>query len=75
MDQEKLKNNLIWITYAILLFLSIQNWNIIMNVTGEVFHLIIPFIYGFIIAYLLHRPFNFFYNKIFRFDDKCKYKI
>lgn len=75
MDQGKLKSNLILITYAILLFLSLQNWGLIMNVIREVFHLIVPFIYGFIIAYLLHRPFNFFYNKIFKFDNKCKYKI
>ncbi|MEG0152811.1 MAG: AI-2E family transporter [Cellulosilyticaceae bacterium] len=75
MDKGKLKSNLLLITYAILLFLTLQNWPLVMNVLKEGIHLIIPFIYGFVIAYLLNKPFNFFYNKVFKFDIKTKYTL
>lgn len=64
LDKIKLKSNLILISYAILLFIAIQNLDKVGGSLSHVIALLVPFIYGFVIAYLFNRPFNFFYKKL-----------
>lgn len=63
--RQGLRRNLILITYAILLFLGVANWNIVWGAVSNVFGLVAPFLYGFVIAYLLNGPYLFFRDKVY----------
>lgn len=66
MDRSKLKLNLITATYSIILLLVLINLQKVTGSIGKVFSILTPFIYGFIIAYLLKQPYKFFYDKLYR---------
>ncbi|MHC1749225.1 MAG: AI-2E family transporter [Cellulosilyticaceae bacterium] len=65
MDKSRLKLYLSTATYSILFYLILTNLSSISNTFDNLFTLLNPFIYGFIIAYLLNGPYVFLYNKVY----------
>ncbi|MGL4362021.1 MAG: AI-2E family transporter [Cellulosilyticaceae bacterium] len=65
MNKHQLKSYLLLITYAITFFILLQNFSHVSIVFKNTFSLFIPFIYGLVIAYILNKPYQFFYSKIF----------
>ncbi len=64
MEKNKFKSNILLITYAILLFIFIQNMSTVYTSFSGFMTLLLPFIYGFVIAYLFNRPFNLVYHTL-----------
>lgn len=62
---KKLKQNMLLVTYAILLFLAVYNWRTVSGVIGMLVGLLMPFFCGFVIAYLVNGPYLFFQNKVY----------
>lgn len=69
---RNLKKPILLITYAILLFFLVTNFQAVLNFIFWVIGLFAPFLFGFVIAFVLNRPFNFFRYKVFGFMDKMK---
>jgi len=67
MEKIKLKNVLFVITYTVVLLIVLNNFTAVRTTLGSWFGLIVPFIYGFGIAYILNIPFVFFKDKVFAF--------
>lgn len=65
MDRQKLKHNLILISYGIILFLTLMNISSVIQVLRFIYGVINPLVYGLIIAYLLNIPYLWFKEKIF----------
>ncbi|WP_346885636.1 AI-2E family transporter [Clostridium sp. UBA4395] len=63
-------SNIIVVSVGIILFFIIKNLGGIFNKVGEVIKLLMPFIYGFSMAYLLAIPLKFLENKVLKFMDK-----
>ncbi len=59
----EIKKYIILITYtAFILYLSL-NFNVVINIFNKIFIIFMPFIYGFAIAYVINRPYEFFRKK------------
>ncbi len=69
---RNLKKPILLITYAILLFFLVTNFQAVLNFILWVIGLFGPFLFGFVIAFVLNRPYNFFRYKVFGFMDKMK---
>lgn len=65
MDKSRLKSNIIIATYSILLYLAVINIQSLFGISKEWLGLLTPFIYGFVIAYLLNGPYEFYRKKVF----------
>jgi predicted PurR-regulated permease PerM len=65
-------SNVIVVSVGIILFFTIENLGGILNGIGQVINLLMPFIYGFAIAYLLAIPIKFLEDKVLNFMDKKK---
>ncbi|MEW8996181.1 AI-2E family transporter [Clostridium sp.] len=65
-------SNVIVVSVGIILFFTIKNLGGIFNKVGEIIKLLMPFIYGFSIAYLLAIPLKFLEDKVLNFMDKKK---
>ncbi|MBQ9673874.1 MAG: AI-2E family transporter [Ruminococcus sp.] len=67
MKNKRLKRGFSYIAFAALMTLIIINLNNdnLWSFVGTVFSVFTPFIYGFLIAYILKFPFNFFEKKTF----------
>lgn len=63
-------SNIIIVSVGIILFFIIKNLGGIFNKVGEIIRLLMPFIYGFAIAYLLAIPLKFLEDKVLKFMDK-----
>lgn len=63
-------SNIIIVSVGIILFFIIKNLGGIFNKVGEIIRLLMPFIYGFAIAYLLAIPLKFLEAKVLKFMDK-----
>ncbi len=63
-------SNIIVVSVGIILFFIIKNLGGIFNKVGEVIKLLMPFIYGFSMAYLLAIPLKFLEDKVLKFMDK-----
>ncbi len=63
-------SNIIVVSVGIILFFIIKNLGGIFNKVGEVIKLLMPFIYGFSMAYLLAIPLKFLEYKVLKFMDK-----
>ena len=59
-----LKKHILLITYTVLLFFSFKYLSLIWDFFNNIFLLLNPFIYGFILAYLINWPFSFLSSKI-----------
>lgn len=71
-NTAKTISSLIVVAGAILFYFLFSHFKVVKSAVSEVIDIISPFIYGFIIAYILNRPMNFFENRAFRFCDKKK---
>ena len=67
---KNLKNKLILITYAIAIFYVFKNIFIFWNGVCKFIALLMPFIYGFVLAYIVNWPTNFFEKNLFK--NYCK---
>lgn len=65
MEKQRLKSILIIITYTVVLFMLLSHFSAVTNVMGGLFDIIVPFIYGICIAYILNIPYVFFSEKVF----------
>ncbi len=63
-------SNIIVVSVGIILFFIIKNLGGIFNKVGEIIKLLMPFIYGFAMAYLLAIPLKFLEEKVLKFMDK-----
>lgn len=61
----KLRHGLLLITYGIGLYLLLSNWDKVSGVLGMLYGLMAPFLCGFVVAYLVNRPYVFFRQKAF----------
>ncbi len=58
-------SNLIVVLIGIAFYLALSNFGVIWSKIAVLLDIISPFIAGFIIAYLLNAPVNFFYRKVY----------
>ena len=65
---KSLKNKIFLITYTIAIFFLFKNIFIFWGGLCKVFTLLMPFIYGFAIAYIVNRPAHFFKHNIYIFQ-------
>lgn len=65
MDRPKLKQQLILVTYAILLFLAVYNLPAVLAALAILGRVLTPVIIGFAIAFLLNIPFKWFRKAVF----------
>jgi predicted PurR-regulated permease PerM len=70
MEKLKIKNILIIITYTVVLFMVLNHFSAVTNTLGTWFGIIIPFIYGLGIAYVLNIPYQFFKDRVFKAFEK-----
>lgn len=74
---KSLKNKIFLITYTIAIFFLFKNIFIFWGGLCKVFTLLMPFIYGFAIAYIVNWPAHFFenniYNKYFKNEKTVKF--
>jgi predicted PurR-regulated permease PerM len=66
MKNKRFKRGLLYIAFAALMLFFVQNFNAGWSILLEVLSVFTPFIYGFIIAYILKFPCNFFEKKAFK---------
>lgn len=66
MKSKKFKYTLIAITYTILLLFVMLNFGTAWKIISQFFTIITPFIYGFVLAYILNFPYSFLKNKAFK---------
>lgn len=57
---------------SILFFFIILNIGTLFSWLGELWNMLLPLVYGFVLAYVLNSPMNFFENKVFKFLDRKK---
>ena len=76
MKDKRLKRGIILIAVAALFCFLIMNFNKAVSIISTIFTVLTPFMYGFIIAYILKFPYNFFYEKAYKGigkkHEKCK---
>lgn len=65
MFSKNIKKMMFLITYAIAIFFIFSNISVFWNGICKVTNIVMPFIYGFIIAYIINWPFEFFNQKLF----------
>lgn len=75
MKNIRFKSWLILITYAILLYFVVLNISSLFGIFNRIVVILTPFLFGFIIAYLLNRPFVFFQEKLFSFLNNKQNKF
>ena len=71
MEKLKIKNIIFIITYAIVLFIALSHYTEVSGAIGKLFRVIVPFIYGIAISFVLNIPFQFYKEKVF---SKMTYK-
>ena len=72
MIDKKFKENILLITYAAILLALFFNINNIIFLLKKMITVMAPFIYGFVIAYVINWPYTFFFNKFYRVNDKYR---
>ena len=65
-DKNNVKKGLIYIAFAALMYLIVSYIPFIFGILVTAVSVLTPFIYGFVIAYILKFPFNFFENKVYK---------
>ncbi len=72
---KRFKRGLLYIAFAALLYFVVLNFWSFLSVVTTALSVLTPFIYGFLIAYILKFPYNFFYKKAFKFVGKKHHKM
>lgn len=75
MKDRKFKNVILWITYAVLLLFFMLNFNTVWGIGVNLFRIMTPFIYGFLIAYILNFVMVFFEKKVFYKIGQKDYRL
>jgi len=70
MDKKRIKESIVVVTYAIILYLILINLKTINSTFDTFTTLLMPVITGFIIAYILKGPYNFVRDKVLRMSSK-----
>lgn len=65
LKDKKFKNVILWITYAVLLLFIMLNFGTVWAIATKLFSIMTPFIYGFLLAYILNFIMVFFQSKVF----------
>lgn len=65
MKDKKFKDVILWITYALLLLFVLLNFKTVWDIVLKFFAIMTPFIYGFLLAYILNFLMMFFEKKVF----------
>ena len=73
MFNKKLRNNIILITYAVLLISLFLKFDLVISIFYKLIDVLTPFIYGFVIAYIVNWSYVFLLRKFKRLDS-TKYK-
>jgi predicted PurR-regulated permease PerM len=74
MEKVKLKNILIIITYTVVLYMLLNHFSAVTSTLGTWFGIVVPFMYGLAIAYVLNIPYELFRTKVFRGLEKKSVK-
>ncbi len=61
------KNYVFLITYTLLMLCLIMNFSVIMGIFSKITMLLMPFVYGFIIAYVINWPYEFIKEKVSKY--------
>ncbi|NLY71433.1 MAG: AI-2E family transporter [Clostridiales bacterium] len=64
MDKQKLKHNLILISFGIILYVVLLNISRVIDSINYILHIISPMIYGLVIAYVLNIPYTWLKEKV-----------
>ncbi|MDO4338853.1 MAG: AI-2E family transporter [Eubacteriales bacterium] len=64
-SKESMKKAMYLITFAVLLYVGMQNLDIVLEYIGAVWKLLFPFVLGGAIAFVLNVPMRFVENKLF----------
>jgi len=64
MDKQKLKHNLILVSFGIILYLTLLNISHVLGSINYILNIISPVVYGLIIAYILNIPYTWLKDKI-----------
>lgn len=65
MKDKKFKDVILWITYALLLLFVLLNFKTVWDIVLKFFAIMTPFIYGFLLAYVLNFLMMFFEKRVF----------
>lgn len=65
MKDKKFKDVILWITYAVLLLFFMLNFKTVWDIISKIFSIMTPFMYGFLLAYVLNFLMMFFEKKVF----------
>lgn len=65
MEKFKIKTILLVITYTVVLFMALNHYSAVLGALGYLFGIILPFIYGIAIAFVLNIPYQFYREKVF----------
>lgn len=57
---------------SVVFFFVISNVGTLFSWVGALWNMLLPLVWGFVLAYILNSPMNFFDNKVFKFLDRKK---
>ena len=66
----KMKNSIILITYTVFIMYLIFNLSYVIFAFNRLMVILAPFMYGFVIAYVINRPYEFFKKKLLFLHNK-----
>lgn len=69
---ESTKNQILIITYGLVLLLVVLNMNAVFSTIATILKLLTPFIIGFVMAYILNKPLKLIQNSLLKFMSKSK---
>ena len=75
MSKELMKKIILLITFAVVLFVSLQNLNIVLDITIFIISLFVPFILGIVIAFVLNVLLKFIENKLLKNMPEKNFKL
>lgn len=70
---QKIKKPMLLITYGLVLFFLLLNFNLITGFWGHFISLVSPFIWGFALAYLLNIPYSYILTHLFKAKSTDKH--
>lgn len=69
-EKQRVRGNLIAITYGVVLFIVLSNFDSVLALLGKLLAIMAPFLYAIAIAFILNILMKVFEGKIFAFLDK-----
>lgn len=75
MDKKNMKNIMLLILFTVLLYVGLQNMDVVLDVVAGMISLVFPFLLGCAIAFVLNVPMSFIERNIFRKGKQKDHKI